>query len=158
MNTSKGSEMMTSESNRATVLLFCECISRRDYAGMAQLVTSDATWWVIGRPDYAPRGGLHRVTDVLQFMSDFLGPLDEFMFTVDGSIAEGDRIAIEATSSGRQGTARYKNVYLMRFQLREERIESIREFFDAYELIDYRKQLETNRIDALKHDDGAVKL
>ena len=143
--------MTTSTSSRATVLLFCERLSRRDFVGMAELVTSDATWWVIGRSDYASYGGLHRVTDVLQIIDSFLGALDEFTFTVDGSIAECDQVAIEATSSGRKGTALYNNVYLMRYQLCEGKIQSIREFMDAYEITAYLEQLSVHSSDAFDH-------
>ncbi len=140
--------MTASESNRATVLTFCECLSRRDFGGMAALVTPDATWWVVGRPDYASYAGLHKVTDVLKILDAFIGTLDEFAFMVDGSIVEGDRVAIEATSSGTKGTARYNNVYLMQYQLRDGKIQSVREFFDAYEITAYLVQLGVSSSDA----------
>ena len=144
-----------SESNCATVLLFCEHLSHRDFAGMAKLVTSDATWWVVGRPDYAPYAGLHSVTDVLPITESFLGTLDEFSFTVEGTITEGDRVVIEASSSGRKGTARYKNIYLMRYQLLDGKIWSIREFFDAYEITAYLEQL-GNRSDGFNPFNSAA--
>lgn len=136
------------ESNRATVLQFCECLSRRDFSGMAQLVTRDATWWVVGRPDYAPYAGLHRLSDVLQLLTSFVGTLDEFKFTVSGSIAEGDRVVIEATSAGRMGAAEYTNTYLMRYQLSEGKIDVIREFFDAFEITSYLEQLGVSSAEA----------
>jgi ketosteroid isomerase-like protein len=145
------------ESNRATVLLFCECLSRRDFAGMTALVTSDATWWVVGRPDYFALGGLHSMTNVLKVIEGFIGTFDEFSFNVDVSIAEGDRVAIEASSSGRKGTARYGNAYLIRCQLRDGKIQSVREFFDTYEITDFLKQIAANSGDALDQPHNTTK-
>ena len=133
--------MQTLESNRTNVLLFAERLSRRDFDGMAELVTSDATWWVVGRPDYFPQGGSHPLTHVLRIIDSFIGSLDEFVFSVDSSTAEGDCVVIEATSFGRKGTACYNNVYLMKYWLRCGKIQSVREFFDAYEITEFLKQM-----------------
>lgn len=136
------------ESNRATVIRFAECLSDRDFAGMADLVTADATWWVVGRVDYAPYAGLHRVSDVLQLLVGFVGALDEFVFTVVGTTAEGDRVVLEATSAGKIGAAEYTNTYLMRYELRDAKIRAIREFFDAYSITAYLDQLGVSSSDA----------
>lgn len=129
------------DSNRATVLQFAERLSARDFAGMAELVTPDASWWVVGRPDYAPYAGLHSVSDVLQLLVSFVGALNDFTFTVENSMADGDCVVIEATSSGRMGEADYTNAYMMRYQLRDGKIHAIREFFDAYSITAYLDQL-----------------
>jgi ketosteroid isomerase-like protein len=115
---------------------------------MEKLVTPDATWWVVGRTDYAPYGGLHQASNILQTTKEFFGPIDEFKFTVEGSIAEGNRIAIEARAYGRHGAAIYENTYLIRFQLRDGKIESIREFFDAYAITSYLQQLGVSSVEA----------
>ena len=147
--------MTTSESNRATVLRFAERLSARDFAGMAELVTPDATWWVVGRTDYAPYAGLHRVSDVLQLLIGFVGALDEFTFTAENSIAEGDRVAIEATSLGKMGEAEYANVYMMRYELRDGKIHSIREFFDGFAITAYLDQMGISSSEAFAGIGGA---
>ena len=101
------------ETNRATVLLFCQRLSDRDFTAMIELATADATWWVIGRPDYAPYGGLHKVCDVMQTLDSFVGTLDQFSFTVHSTIAEGDRVVVEATSAGKLGAAIYTVMWRM---------------------------------------------
>lgn len=140
--------MTTLEANRETVLRFAKCLSDRDFAGMEKLVSPDATWWVVGRPDYAPYAGLHQVSDVLELLTGFVGGLDDFMFTVDSSTAESDRVVVEATSSGRMGPAEYTNTYLMRYQLQDGKIHSIREFFDAYSITAYLDQLGVSSAEA----------
>jgi ketosteroid isomerase-like protein len=109
---------------------------------MAKMVAPDATWWVVGRPDYAPYAGLRPVSEVLPLLISVLGALDEFVFRVDGSIAEGNCVAIEASSSGRNGAIPYANFYLMRYFLNDGKIQSIREFMDGYEVAAYFAQLE----------------
>lgn len=134
--------MTSTEANRAIVLEFCDCISRRDFAAMPAMVTPDATWWVVGRPDYAPYAGLRPVSEVLPLLISVLGPLDEFEFRVDRSIAEGDRVAIEAHSAGRNGAIPYANFYMMSYLVSGGKIKSIREFMDGYEVAAYVGQLE----------------
>jgi ketosteroid isomerase-like protein len=144
----KDEAVTTLETNRATVLQFCECLSRRDFVGMMELVTSDATWWVVGRPDYAPYAGLHTITEVVQILQDFVGPYDTFEFTVESTTAEGDRVAIEAQSSGRMGAVTYKNTYSKHFKICDGKIASVREFFDAYEITAYLDQLGVSSAEA----------
>jgi ketosteroid isomerase-like protein len=136
--------MTISESSRAIVLQFCDCLSRRDFAGIMELMTPDATWWVVGRPNAASPGGAYEVSNLISVVESFLGALDEFSFTVEGSIAEGERVAIEAISSGRKGNLYYNNNYLMRYHVRNGKIQSLREFMDPDEVAAFIEKLNTN--------------
>jgi hypothetical protein len=52
--------------------------------------------------------------------------------------AEGDRVAVQAESSGRgPGQKAYKNRYMMLYQLQDGQIVSIDEYFDPLEVFAY---------------------
>lgn len=122
------------DESRALVLRFCEHLSRREFDEMAALTTEDASWWVVGRPDKVAYGGARSIAEIMPNLRGFLGSLDSFAFTVTGTTAEGNRVAIEAVSHGRLGAREYRNDYLMQYEIDGGHIRSIREFLDHFEV------------------------
>ncbi len=60
----------------------------------------------------------------------------EFSFEVTGIAAEGDRVAVEAKSSGvGPGSATYKNIYNFIFEMKDGKIYAAREYFDPFEVL-----------------------
>jgi uncharacterized protein len=125
---------MTTEDSRRIVLEFCRHLSDRNSAAMVAMVTDDATWWVVGRPDRIPFAGAKSFRDMLKLSNEFFKSMDSFSFTVIGVTAEDERVAIEAVSEARQGDRPYTNKYMIQFQLEGGKIRSLREYMDLSEI------------------------
>jgi ketosteroid isomerase-like protein len=72
--------------------------------------------------------------DVLaKTLSDFSVMMDKWVvFTILGTTAEGDRIALECEGDGRTATGKsYRNRYLFLFEFRDGKVTSIREYMDT---------------------------
>jgi ketosteroid isomerase-like protein len=113
-----------SEANKALALAYFEAVS----AGALpdELLTPDMTGWITtgGTVDRAAYQGLVRL---LGRMCD--GPL---AFTIDSLTAEDDRVVAEARSEGRlvNGEA-YAQTYVFVFRIRDGRIASVAEHYNA---------------------------
>jgi ketosteroid isomerase-like protein len=92
---------MTEDCNRATAQRFFELFSAGDIEGALALMTEDATWRIPGKKELTPTAGLYtkeRIARLFRRMLDAL--VDGLRMNVVSSLAEGDRVALEVTSSG----------------------------------------------------------
>ena len=125
---------MNTDDSRRIVLEFCRHLSDRNSEAMLAMMTDDATWWVVGRPDRIPFAGTKSFRDTLDASNEFFRLMDSFSFTVIGVTAEDERVAIEAVSEARQGDKPYTNKYMIQFQLKGAKIQSLREYMDLSEV------------------------
>jgi ketosteroid isomerase-like protein len=134
---------MDIEENRQLVLRFCGLLSERKTDKMFALLADDGTWAGVGNPRTFQYGGTRSKAQSVEVIGQFLAGFDEFSFEVLSTTAEGDRVAVEARSSGKgPGAKTYANEYLLHFACEDGKIQRIREFFDQMAVLDYAAQPE----------------
>jgi ketosteroid isomerase-like protein len=121
------------EKNKETVRAFIDALNRQDIAGLDALLTDDATWTVCARD--IPGAGTHEKNAVLErnqpTMLEIFLP-GEPQTRITRLIAEGDVVSAEAVSHGRLvHGAVYNNQYSHVYEIRGDRIASIREYTDT---------------------------
>lgn len=132
---------MDTEQNRELVLRFCHLLSTRKLDEMFSLMADDGTWSGVGDPKTFAYGGQRSKAQSIQLIGQFLIGFDEFRFEVFGTTAEGSRVSVEARSQGTgPGAKRYANEYLLHFECRDGKIQTIREFFDQMAVLSYAGQ------------------
>ena len=121
------------DSNKAVAARLFERFSAGDIAGVMDLFTDDATWWLPGKPGQLPVVGTRSKAQIARLFhamtSQLEGPL---AMTVKNAIAEGDQVAMEVESLGHLKNGRtYNQEYHFRITLREGRISGVREYLDT---------------------------
>jgi uncharacterized protein len=124
---------MNADRNRATAQRFFELFSAGDIDGALALMTDDATWRIPGKKELSPIAGLYSKEKIARLFRRMLDALvSGLSMTVVSSIAEGDRIALEVTSSGDLKNGRqYRQEYHFLMELREGKICAVREYLDT---------------------------
>lgn len=120
------------EKNKALVAEFMEVFSAGDVEKILSYLADSATWWVAGELD-----GISGTKNKKEF-GEMLAGLSSL--TKTGAIAltplawtaEGDRVAVETESYSELNNGRvYNNLYHFVFEVRDGRIQSIKEFLDT---------------------------
>jgi ketosteroid isomerase-like protein len=124
---------VNTEPNRATAQRFFDLFSASDLDGVMALMTDDATWRIPGRKELTPTAGVYtkeRIGRLFRRMLDNL--TGGLRMTVLSSIAEGDRVALEVTSSGDLKNGRlYRQEYHFIMEFRDGKISAVREYLDT---------------------------
>lgn len=125
--------IVNTDRNRATAQRFFELFSAGDIDGVLTLMTEDATWRIPGKKELSPTAGLYtreRIAHLFRRMLDALAT--GLRMTVISSLAEGDRVALEVTSSGDLKNGRlYRQEYHFLMEFREGKICAVREYLDT---------------------------
>ncbi|MDQ0382299.1 nuclear transport factor 2 family protein [Amycolatopsis thermophila] len=120
------------ERNKEIVASFMEVFSTGDVEKILSLLSESATWWVAGTLE-----GISGTKNKKEF-GEMLAGLSAL--TVSGAIrltplawtAEGDRVAVETESYSELRNGRvYNNLYHFVFEVRDGRIQSIKEYLDT---------------------------
>lgn len=122
---------------RVVVERFLETFSTGDIPAILDMMTDDATWWVAGSV-----AGISGCND-----KDTLGTLlrevrtvyaeGRLQITPVSMIVEGASVACEATSHALLWDGRtYANQYHFRFETRDGKIGSVREYSDTQHMVD----------------------
>jgi len=98
---------------------------------------ADATWQIFGELAHLPPGGVWTGRD--RIVDDFLGHWGPLLFErgtvameVVSILAEGNTVAVEWRVSARTALgAPYSNAYCGIFEVRDEKIQAIREYLDS---------------------------
>jgi ketosteroid isomerase-like protein len=118
------------QDNRTVALTFLRKIGEFDTAALAELLTPGAHYWVAGMPrsQLLTRAELLGALDQIKGKV-FQGPIE---FTFHGVTAEGNRVAVEATSTARllSGKA-YANTYHFLLELDGGKVSLGREYADT---------------------------
>ena len=124
---------MNPEHNKATAREFFARFSASDIEGALALMTEDATWLIPGKPDRMPTAGLYAKDRLSKLFYTMLKQLERgLQLTVKGMLAEGDRVALEAESSGDlKNGRRYRQQYHFLIEFRDGRISAVREYLDT---------------------------
>jgi uncharacterized protein len=128
---------MVAENKRIAAELFAR-FSASDIAGVMNLMTDDATWRVPGKPELMPTAGMYDRARIEQLFQRMVSRLENGLkMTVVDMIAEGNRVAVEAESSGDLKNGRkYRQQYHFVLELREGKIAAVREYLDTHHAFD----------------------
>ena len=122
------------ERNKATANRLFELFTASDIDGVMALMTDDATWLIPGKKELMPTAGLYgkeKIEKLFRRMVEGLagGP----RMTAKSSIAEGNRVAIEVSSSGDLKNGRkYRQEYHFLIEFRDGKICAVREYLDTH--------------------------
>jgi ketosteroid isomerase-like protein len=124
---------MNTEANRHIATEFFRRYDARDIDGVLDLLADDATYWLAGKPGTNRTSGLRskaEMAGIFRLMDEHLkSPL---RMTVKGTVAEGDRVAVEAESYGELRNGRvYAQEYHVLMTIRDGKIAAVREYMDT---------------------------
>ncbi len=130
---------MTIERNKQIAADLFSRFSAGDIAGVLALMSDDVTWRIPGKPELSRAAGVYDKARIGRLFQRMLDQLENGLkMTVTGSVAEGDRVAVEVESSGDLRNGRqYRQQYHVLIELRDGRISAVREYLDtqhAYEV------------------------
>ena len=123
---------MNPEHNKATAREFFARFSASDIEGALALMTDDATWLIPGKPEHMSTAGQSKER-IRKLFYTMLKQLESgLQLTVKSMVAEGDRVALEAESSGNlKNGRRYRQHYHFMIEFRDGRISAVREYLDT---------------------------
>ena len=125
---------MAIEDNRAIALEFYRRFDAGDMPGVLALLADDVGYWIAGKPGTSATAGITHTKDqmarIFQLMAERVeGPI---RMTVKSTVAEGDRVAVEATSHGQLRNGRvYEQEYHALMTIRNGLIAAVREYLDT---------------------------
>ena len=125
--------IMDTERNRVIAQRFFELFSASDIDGVLALMTDDATRRIPGKKELTPTAGVYSKERIGRLFRRMLDNLSTGLrMTVLSSIAEGDRVALEVTSSGDLKNGRlYRQEYHFIMEFRDGKICAVREYLDT---------------------------
>jgi ketosteroid isomerase-like protein len=123
----------TSESNRRLAAEFFEHFGAGDVDGAVAMMSDDVQWWIAGKPEALATAGVHDKEFMVRLFRRMLRQLTGgLQFTVLGTVAEGDKVAIELVSRGTFADGRvYNNEYHTLLTFRGGKIVAVREYLDT---------------------------
>jgi ketosteroid isomerase-like protein len=129
---------MNTETNKQLARELFRRFDANDIAGVLDMLSDDATWWLAGRTEQIPTAGLKskpQIAPVFQAMMDQLK--DGLCMEVTGLVAEGDEVALELVSHGELRNGRvYSNHCHMLLTLRDGQVSAVREYLDTQHVVD----------------------
>jgi ketosteroid isomerase-like protein len=125
---------MSLEDNRRIATAFFRCHDAGDVQGALDLLADDCRYWLAGKPGTNATAGIAQtkaqMADIFRRMNDAMtGPL---RMQVKGTVAEGDKVAVEATSRGELKNGKvYEQEYHLLLTIRDGKIATAREYMDT---------------------------
>lgn len=118
------------DDNKAIVRALFDALNAADSRALGQLYADDFVLW---SPGALPFSGNHTKAEALQFTDAILGFFpDGLRFTITGMTAEGERVAVEAESTGRHVSGKpYRNQYHFLVVIRGGKIVQLKEYMDT---------------------------
>jgi len=120
------------EENKQVVRAYCSLFKQSAIADVLDMMTDDATWWVIGKPALFVGAGTKTKREMQSLWGDLYAKIEGGLeMNIIGMIGEGDRVAAEVRSYATMKNGRiYENDYHILFTLRDGKIASTREYTD----------------------------
>src|SRR5581483_9751060 len=119
--------------NKTLAREFFARFSASDIEGALALMSDDATWLIPGKPDRMATAGLYNKERIRKLFYSMLKQLESgLQLTVKSMVAEGERVALEAESSGDlKNGRRYRQQYHFAIEFRGGKICAVREYLDT---------------------------
>lgn len=124
---------MSAAENKKTVLRFIENLSTGNVDAVTAAFTDDVSWWL---PGSLPVSGTFKGKKAI--LEEFFGKAFPFFepgtlsIQVQSAIAEDNAVAVEWIVNARTAKGRaYENYYHVRFDLRDGKIQAVREYVDS---------------------------
>jgi uncharacterized protein len=123
---------MNTDASREFVLDFFRELAAGDPACWNR-VADDATWKLIARASDYPYPSEYTKASYRRLVEDAAQEFPNGLrFTITGTTAEGNRVALEAESYGSTRAGKlYNNLYHMLVELKNGRIQNVREYLDS---------------------------
>ncbi|RYF36936.1 MAG: nuclear transport factor 2 family protein [Comamonadaceae bacterium] len=124
---------MSIEDNRRVALAFFERYDAGDMPGVLDLMAADITYWLAGKPGSNATSGARSKAEMADIFRRMEAALNgRLRMAVKGTVAEGDRVAVEAASRGELRNGRvYEQEYHVLFTVRDGKIAAAREYMDT---------------------------
>lgn len=124
---------MSIEANKKLVLSFFENFSAGKAEAFLAQMADNATWEAMGKPDRFPLAGKMTKAQFTELIGGIAAKLPKGMkLTPKALTAEGDRVAVEAESYAEVvGGKVYNNVYHFLIEVRDGKIQAVREYMDT---------------------------
>lgn len=124
---------MEEVNNKAVIEEFIAAMQTSNVDQLKTMITDDFSWWIIGKPAYLVTAGEH---DKAYFLGFFKGAElfpEGPEFKIVSMIAEGNKVAAEATFKAKtvMGTY-YENYYHFLFILENGKVKRMKEYMDTY--------------------------
>lgn len=121
-------------SNKELVAEFIEAMRVADVEKLKSMTADNFSWWINGKIEYLQTAGEH---DKDFFIGFFGGGADLFpngsKFEVSGMIAEGDKVAAEATMTAQTAMGSlYANDYHFLFTIENGKVLRMKEYMDTH--------------------------
>ena len=138
---------MSIEKNKEIIVNFWTNFLTEKAHEAFELLAEDSTWTVMGKLSAAQPGPLSKAQFMEQlrntgaWMADDRAVGEVFQnglrVSIKGIIAEGNRVAIEAESfADTKNGKKYNNVYHVLFELRDGKIQAVREYCDTHHQVE----------------------
>ncbi|KAF8153109.1 hypothetical protein B0H34DRAFT_800360 [Crassisporium funariophilum] len=125
-------KMSLAESHRVA-LEWARCIVEGRFDDLAALGAPGATWWMAGLKEKVPAAGLLPFAERVEGAREFFSGITNVSFTLVGVTTEGNTAVLEGVSRGEGADGRkYVNDLLVKFVVKDGRIESVREYADWF--------------------------
>lgn len=124
---------MSVEANKQVVAEFWKKLSAGDLDRALEMLADTATWWIAGEPERFPLAGTKTKAEFAALAGGVTKAMPKGLtVTPTAFTAEGDRVAVEATSYGEMTNGKvYKNLYHFLFIVRDGKIHEVREYLDT---------------------------
>lgn len=123
---------------REVAVLYHKAIDEKDMSALANLVTPDAEWWVIGSPEYgSPFGGAVPFSTRKPMVDLLWAQFATWGFALEDIIVEGNKAVLTGVIDGdRFDGKHYHNDIVMIISLENGKVKRIQEWVDL-KAVDY---------------------
>lgn len=127
--------MSTEETNKAIVSRFFQDLSAGNVAAVVAAYAEDGCVETMGNTLISGESGYDQIPSAIGGIFDVFP--DGIEFTVNGMVAEGDKVAVEAVSRGEHISGQtYENDYHFLFSFRDGKVVRLREYMDTERVTD----------------------
>jgi len=119
--------------------------------GICEALADDAKWIVPQLPHLSAIAGEHDKASFVKMYRDHRGAFPNGkVFLIKGMIAEGDRVAVEATGTGESIFGFFDNRYHFLFTLRDGKVTEVKEYADSLYMSEFAKAAARSTMDRPK--------
>ncbi|KAJ3502617.1 hypothetical protein NLJ89_g8808 [Agrocybe chaxingu] len=144
---------MSAEQTRSVIQQWASALNTVDNAKLAGLAAPDATHWIAGLKEKIPYAGTVPYAERLTQMSTMFGQMKKIEVTVIEITVEGNTgiLEIEAHGEGPSAGQIYDNNAILKFVVKDGKIQSLREYVDFFTVFKYLGK-EPHRLVVLRYN------